>query len=55
MQTSFVELEPSDKTGDPVTLLSPDLPPETVAKAWSSSPHEVLLRLSAFAPQSYVE
>ena len=55
MQTSFVELEPADKPGDPVTLLGPDLPADAVAKAWSCGPHEVLLRLSAGAPIHYVD
>jgi hypothetical protein len=55
MQTSFVELDPADKPGDPVTLVSPDLPPETLAAAWRCGPHEVLLRLSAAAPITYAE
>ena len=55
MQTSFVELEPGDHVGDPVTLVSPDLPPETIAAAWGCGPHEVLLRLSAGAPIRYVD
>lgn len=55
MQTSFVELDPGDKVGDPVTLVSPDLPPDTLAPVWRCGPHEVLLRLSAAAPITYTE
>jgi alanine racemase len=53
MQTSFVELDRADRPGDPVTLVGPDLPAETLAAAWRCGPHEVLLRLSAAGVVTY--
>ncbi|HZZ45070.1 MAG TPA: alanine racemase [Tepidisphaeraceae bacterium] len=54
MQTSFVEVEGSDKVGDPVTLISEDLPADVIAGEWRCGPHEVLLRLSAVGAITYV-
>lgn len=45
MQTAFVEIAPTDRRGDAVTLLGDSLAAETVAAAWHTSPQEVLVRL----------
>ncbi len=46
MQSSFVEIESSEKVGDEVVLLGDGLAAETVAAEWRTTPHEVLLRLA---------
>jgi alanine racemase len=45
MQSAFIEVAPSDKPGDEVILLGEGLEPEEIAKAWKSSPQEVLVSL----------
>ena len=46
MQSAYVTLAPQDHAGDEVVLLGDALDPETVAKSWACTPHEVLLRLT---------
>jgi len=65
MQSSFVEIAPADRVGDPVVLLGGDdaagqsddaadrLTELDVARAWSVSPQEVLVRLAAAGPRAY--
>jgi len=54
MQSAYVELADRDRPGDSVTLLGHTLDPATIAAAWSSTPHEVLLRLAAAGERRYV-
>jgi alanine racemase len=46
MQSSFVEIESGEKSGDEVVLLGDGLAVETIAGEWRTTPHEVLLRLA---------
>jgi alanine racemase len=46
MQSSFVEIENGEKSGDEVVLLGDGLAAETIAGEWRTTPHEVLLRLA---------
>lgn len=46
MQSSYVEIGPGDRTGDSVVLLGEGLSEAEVAKAWGTSEHEALVRLS---------
>jgi alanine racemase len=53
MQTSFVELAPQDRVGDEVLLLGDELTPESIAASWGTTPHEVLVHLSAAGQRGY--
>jgi len=59
MQSSYVTLDPNDRAGDAVTLLGTDgsamLSAADVAKAWKSTPQQVLVRLSSLGERSYDE
>jgi len=46
MQTAFVELGPTDRAGDEVTLLGDGLTEDDVAKSWGCGRHEALYRLA---------
>jgi alanine racemase len=54
MQSAFVETQPADKPGDEVVLLGDGLAEEQIAKAWNTSPHECLVRLSRSGIREYV-
>lgn len=45
MQSAYIDLGDDDRPGNSVTLLSPNLPPESLAAEWKCTPQEVLLRL----------
>ena len=47
MQSAFVEIGEKDRVGDEVVLLGDGLAPETIAKDWNCTPHEVIVRLAA--------
>jgi alanine racemase len=55
MQSSFIELGPEDRTGDEVVLLGsePEISESAVARAWRSSPQEVLVRLTRLSLRNY--
>lgn len=53
MQSAFVELGPSDRVGDPVTLLGDGLSESDIAPAWATTPQEVLLRLAQLSTRRY--
>ncbi len=53
MQSSFVEVGPTDKAGDEVVLLGDGLTEARVAGAWSANPRGVLLRFCAMANPQY--
>ncbi len=54
MQTSFIELAPTDKVSDEVVLLGDSLSEAQVAAAWNTSPQEVLVRLCGAGERHYV-
>ena len=54
MQSAFVELGARDKAGDEAVLLGEEVLAEDVAKAWNSSPHEVLTRMGRLSERNYV-
>lgn len=55
MQSAFIEIGATDKTGDQVTLLGNGLSPEVIAKEWSCTPHEVIVRLAASGERTYIQ
>jgi alanine racemase len=55
MQSAFVEIGAKDKVGDEVTLLGNGLWPESIAKEWNCTPHEVIVRLSASGLREHVK
>lgn len=55
MQTSFVELAASDRTGDPVTLLGDGVSLTDIAPAWGCSPQQVLVNLCRLGNRVYVD
>lgn len=55
MQSAFVEIGPTDHTGDEVVLLGDSLTEQQIAPAWNTSPHECLTRLGSLGIREYVE
>jgi alanine racemase len=53
MQSAFVEVGPNDKPGDEVVLLGDDPSAADVAKAWGTSPQELLVRLCGMGRRRY--
>jgi alanine racemase len=53
MQSAFVEVDKTDKTGDGVILLGDALEVESVADAWNVRPQEVLVRLTGAGRRVY--
>jgi alanine racemase len=53
MQSAFVEIGENDRVGDDVVLLGDGLEPETVAKEWNCTPHEVIVRLAGSGVREY--
>ncbi len=53
MQSSFVEVDQSDRAGDEVVLLGEGLEAEMVGKAWGSTPQEALVRLCGAGHRAY--
>ncbi len=53
MQSAFVEIGEKDRVGDDVVLLGDGLQPETVAKEWNCTPHEVIVRLAGSGVREY--
>jgi alanine racemase len=53
MQSSYVELGPHDRAGDPVVLLGDGLDVEQLAVAWKSSPQEALFRMASCGRRVY--
>ena len=54
MQSAFVEIGPSDRVGDDVTLLGPELPPQAVAATWHGTPQAVLVSLATSGLRTYL-
>lgn len=54
MQSSYVSLHASDKSGDAVTLLGDGITPQDVSAVWGCSPHEALTRLVSLGERNYV-
>jgi alanine racemase len=55
MQSAFVEIGANDKTGNEVTLLGNALTPESIAKDWNCTAHEVIVRLAASGVRDYIK
>jgi alanine racemase len=54
MQSAFVEIGAKDRVSAEVTLLGNGLEPETIAKEWNCTPHEVVVRLAGSGLREYV-
>ena len=54
MQSAFVEIGEKERVGDEVTLLGNALAPESIAKDWNCTPHEVIVRLASSGVRSYI-
>ena len=54
MQSAFVEIGEKERVGDDVVLLGDRLEPETIAKEWNCTPHEVIVRLAGGGVREYV-
>jgi alanine racemase len=55
MQSAFVELAPTDKTGDEVTLLGDGLTESDISTTWKCTPHEALFRLAGAGIRTYAK
>lgn len=53
MNSSFVSVDPADRSGDDVILLGEGLDAEAVASSLGVRPHEVLCRYSGFGERTY--
>jgi len=53
MQSAFVEIGDKDRVGAEVVLLGEGLAPETIAKEWNCTPHEVMVRLAGSGVRQY--
>ncbi|MFT3784948.1 MAG: alanine racemase [Tepidisphaeraceae bacterium] len=53
MQSAYVSLDPKDRIGNEVCLLGNELTPQTIGKAWNSTPHEALHRLASLGEKTY--
>ena len=55
MQSAFVECGPGDRVGDEVVLLGDGIEEAEVAKAWGTTPHNVLTALAGAGERAWVE
>ena len=53
MQSAFIEIGDKDNVGDEVALLGDGLEPQTVAKEWNCTPHEVIVCLAGSGVREY--
>jgi alanine racemase len=53
MQSAFVKIGDKDRVGDEVVLLGDGLEPESIAKEWNCTPHEVIVRLAGSGVREY--
>ena len=54
MQSAYVEIGPEDRDGDEVLLLGDGLSETDVAQSWGSTPHSVLVALTATGNRTYL-
>ncbi len=53
MQSAFVQIGGKDRVGDEVVLLGDGLEPESIAKEWNCTPHEVIVCLAGNGIREY--